>query len=78
MIALYGPRIEQCKWCFENHEMIRVAKIEDKDQPPLEKKTLNVKKMRESRKKPRAMIELEKGDEDDEYVKIDGFWYEYL
>ena len=34
LIALYGPRIEQCKWCFENHEMIRVAKIEDKDQPP--------------------------------------------
>lgn len=34
--------------------------------------------MRESRKKPRAIIDLEKGDEDDEYVKIDGFWYEYL
>lgn len=50
LIALYGSRIEEVRWCFENDEVIRLSKIEDKDQPP--KKSLNVKyKMRQIAKK---------------------------
>ena len=56
--------------------MIKISKIEDKDQAPVQKKSLNLKKLKQAKK-----LQKENEDEEEENrenVKIDGMWYQYL
>ena len=56
--------------------MIKISKIEDKDQAPVQKKSLNLKKLKQA-KKLQKENEVEE-EENRENVKIDGMWYQYL